>query len=192
MRLGLTSERHAADSDSIRTPTSFGYMGGSYYFPLDVPSIKSRSRPLQMFDNVLLLVRGGRSAYSGPREEVLGFFEASGHPCPKNFKLVSTFPFFFFGGADFFPYSPADFLLDVISVDYRSQEGTDKSLARVSMILDSWTTTSTARKRATREIPAQTNLAAKQRAAPLLVAFPVVLGRSFKFVFVFFYFLLRC
>lgn len=120
-----------------------------------------RSDIWAMFDNVLLLVRGGRSAYSGPREEVLGFFEASGHPCPKNF-------------------NPADFLLDVISVDYRSQEGTDKSLARVSMILDSWTTTSTARKRATREIPAQTNLAAKQRAAPLLVAFPVVLGRSFK------------
>lgn len=45
-----------------------------------------RSDIWQLFDNVLLLVKGGRTAYSGPRSKVLSFFQAAGEFCPKDFK----------------------------------------------------------------------------------------------------------
>ena len=45
-----------------------------------------RSEIWKLFDNVLLLAEGGRTVYSGRREEVLGFFEANGATCPADFK----------------------------------------------------------------------------------------------------------
>ena len=45
-----------------------------------------RSDIWTMFDNVLLLVQGGRVAYAGPREGILESFEMTGAICPKEFK----------------------------------------------------------------------------------------------------------
>lgn len=45
-----------------------------------------RSDIWSLFDNVLLLVKGGRTAYSGPREDILKVFGEAGAVCPKDFK----------------------------------------------------------------------------------------------------------
>jgi len=45
-----------------------------------------RSDIWQMFDNVLLLVKGGKSAFSGPTSGILEAFEQAGEVCPANFK----------------------------------------------------------------------------------------------------------
>ncbi|KAF9905785.1 hypothetical protein EC991_001323 [Linnemannia zychae] len=55
------------------------------------------------FDNVLLLVNGGRLAYSGRPDQVMHHFERSGHPLP----LYTN---------------PPDFIIDTASVNFRSQE----------------------------------------------------------------------
>jgi ABC-type multidrug transport system ATPase subunit len=45
-----------------------------------------RSDIWQMFDNVLLLVKGGKTGYSGPTNGILDAFEEAGEACPANFK----------------------------------------------------------------------------------------------------------
>lgn len=45
-----------------------------------------RSDIWQMFDQILLLVKGGKTAYSGPTSAILDEFEEVGQVCPANFK----------------------------------------------------------------------------------------------------------
>jgi ABC-type multidrug transport system ATPase subunit len=47
-----------------------------------------RSDIWNTFDNVLVLVKGGRVAYAGPRTEILDSLEESGNVCPRDFKCV--------------------------------------------------------------------------------------------------------
>lgn len=50
----------------------------------------------QMFDNVLLLAKGGNTVYMGPAKDVLSYFELHGFRCPERM-------------------NPADFFLDVVA-----------------------------------------------------------------------------
>ncbi|KAK4057385.1 ATP-binding cassette transporter snq2 [Microbotryomycetes sp. JL221] len=135
-----------------------------------------RSDIWDMFDNVLLLAKGGRTAYSGPRQGILDCFEQVGAVCPPHF-------------------NPADFVLDVISFDHRSDAAQEQSAQRVSKILDQWqetmttgigavTSATTANLVDTGEKSADSTRNAgpgdKLTSSPFLVAFPVVLSRSFK------------
>lgn len=52
-----------------------------------------RSDIWQMFDNALLLVKGGRTAYSGPANAILPFFAKVGKECPSHFKCVLVLPY---------------------------------------------------------------------------------------------------
>lgn len=67
-------------------------------------------------DNIVLLVKGGRVAYAGPRDRVGETFALAGYPVPPL-------------------YNPADWLLDVASVDLRgtrereTRERVDKLVA---------------------------------------------------------------
>lgn len=45
-----------------------------------------RSDIWQMFDQVMLLAKGGITAYSGPRNGIIEAFEEVGETCPPNFK----------------------------------------------------------------------------------------------------------
>lgn len=75
----------------------------------------------------LMLLAGGRCAYYGPSgPSCHNYFAGLGHPVPDDF-------------------NPADHLLDIISVDYRSKEQESDSKTRVDTILNSWHT-STAHK----------------------------------------------
>ncbi|KAK4052819.1 ATP-binding cassette transporter snq2 [Microbotryomycetes sp. JL201] len=128
-----------------------------------------RSDIWDMFDNVVLLAKGGRTAYSGPRQGILPSFEKAGAHCPEH-------------------YNPADFVLDAISIDHRSDKARSDTAARVSDILDRWQheqhtqlvaspTEKTDDKLALALSPGRSD---KLTSAPFTRAFPVVLSRSFK------------
>lgn len=64
-----------------------------------------------MFHNLLLLTEG-HMVYFGRAREAAAYFEGLGFRCPEHF-------------------NPADFFLDVISMDYRSPELETESRERV-------------------------------------------------------------
>ena len=80
-----------------------------------------RSSIYAMVDSLMLLA-GGRCAYYGPSGSLChSYFAGLNHPVPEDF-------------------NPADHLLDVISVDYRTKEQEGDSKARVDTIVRSWQT----------------------------------------------------
>ena len=80
-----------------------------------------RSSIYAMVDSLMLLA-GGRCAYYGPSGSLChSYFAGLSHPVPEDF-------------------NPADHLLDVISVDYRTKEQEGDSKARVDTIVQSWQT----------------------------------------------------
>ncbi len=78
-----------------------------------------RSDIFLMFDSILLLARGGRVAYSGPCVEIIPYFFQIGYSLPKFF-------------------NPADFILDITSVDFRSRLAEEKSMAQLNEIAQHW------------------------------------------------------
>ncbi|KAI9350484.1 P-loop containing nucleoside triphosphate hydrolase protein [Zopfochytrium polystomum] len=78
-----------------------------------------RSDIFPLIDKCVLLARGGRLVYEGPSQELLPYFRAKGHPCPP---LTN----------------PADFALDISSIDLRNQEAEDRSRARVDGLITAW------------------------------------------------------
>jgi len=78
-----------------------------------------RSDAFATFDRVLLLTRGGSLAYSGPGENVLPHFSTLGFDCGLH-------------------TNPADFILDLITVDLQRQEKEDLSRRRVEQLLKVW------------------------------------------------------
>ena len=78
-----------------------------------------RSDLFASFENVLLLARGGSSVYAGPVNEMLDYFAAQGHKCP-----IDT--------------NPADFALDLITVDLQCEVREARSRHRVCNLIDNW------------------------------------------------------
>jgi ABC-type multidrug transport system fused ATPase/permease subunit len=70
-----------------------------------------------MFDSMLLLSRGGKTAYCGKTAELLPYFSKLGFNCPGN-------------------SNPADYFVDLVSVDPRSEETASVDRARVKFIED--------------------------------------------------------
>ncbi|KKY26406.1 putative atp-binding cassette sub-family g member 5 [Diplodia seriata] len=81
---------------------------------------QSRSDLFQHFGNILLLARGGFPVYAGPGKDMLPHFAAQGFVCPR-----ST--------------NPADFALDLITVDLQHESKEAASRATVRNLIDSWT-----------------------------------------------------
>ena len=75
-----------------------------------------RSSIYKMFD-LLLLLSEGRIMYFGPAVEAVKYFSAANFVCPDNF-------------------NPADFFLDVVSMDYRSPEEEASSRRRIQLLGD--------------------------------------------------------
>lgn len=69
-----------------------------------------------MFDDMVLLA-GGRQVYSGPTDTAPKHFESLGHPLPKQ-------------------SNPAEHYLEIISVDYTSEETINKSFARIDRLVE--------------------------------------------------------
>jgi len=75
-----------------------------------------RSSIFALFDDVVILSEG-KMVYNGPAAEMVGYFSKIGYAMPEN-------------------YNPADFVLDLVSVDMRSEELETETRARLSDIVN--------------------------------------------------------
>jgi ABC-type multidrug transport system ATPase subunit len=80
---------------------------------------QSRSDLFQQFGSVLLLARGGFPVYSGNSVGMLPHFGSLGFPCPTT-------------------TNPADFALDLITVDLQDPAREEKTRSIVQSLIDSW------------------------------------------------------
>ncbi|OAA72620.1 ABC efflux transporter [Akanthomyces lecanii RCEF 1005] len=80
---------------------------------------QARSDLFKHFGNVLLLSRGGHPVYAGAGRDMLGYFGRHGYECPKN-------------------TNPADFALDMITVDLQKEDVEAESRERVKKLIESW------------------------------------------------------
>ncbi|KND02196.1 uncharacterized protein SPPG_02683 [Spizellomyces punctatus DAOM BR117] len=80
-----------------------------------------RSDIVKLFDQILLLARGGRPIYSGPARSMIPYLASLNHVIPP---LTN----------------PADFALDLSSVDLRNAEAEERSRKRVDELVVRWTT----------------------------------------------------
>ncbi|KAF2272145.1 ABC transporter-like protein [Westerdykella ornata] len=125
-----------------------------------------RSDLFRHFGNILLLARGGYPVYAGPAQGMLPHFAAQGYHCSK-----ST--------------NPADFALDVITVDLQDETREAASRAKVDSLIAAWTpsnattTTTTTNTHTTITTPAQLGSLARTP-APLSLALPLLLHRATK------------
>jgi ABC-type multidrug transport system permease subunit len=113
--------------------------------------------------NVLLLARGGQVAYSGPGKDVLTHFKNAGFECPIQ--------------AD-----PADFMLDLITIDLRHGTREADTRKRADELISTWSANAAAN-RTTSEIStgasnAKENAFCARPMAPFMVAFPTLYRRS--------------
>ena len=135
-----------------------------------------RSDLFARFGKVLLLARGGSSVYAGPGDEMLDYFAAQGYKCPRN-------------------TNPADFALDLITVDLQCEAREVRSRSRVCKLVDSWidshiikednldaaSTGATSTNTNTNTIGMAAELAAfKRNTASFYVAFPLLVERAMK------------
>lgn len=80
---------------------------------------QARSDLFRHFGNVLLLARGGSPVYSGAAREMLGYFARQGYECPQH-------------------SNPADFALDMITIDLQQEQREAESRERVKKLIEQW------------------------------------------------------
>ncbi|KAJ4340035.1 hypothetical protein N0V95_007617 [Ascochyta clinopodiicola] len=78
-----------------------------------------RSDLFARFGNIMLLARGGHSVYAGPATQLLPHFAAQGYVCPEHM-------------------NPADFALDLITVNLQHEAREEASRERVRMLIEAW------------------------------------------------------
>lgn len=80
---------------------------------------QARSDLFRHFGNVLLLARGGKPVYAGAAAEMLKYFGQLGHECPRN-------------------TNPADFVMDLITVNLQDQQREAETRDAVEALVQSW------------------------------------------------------
>ena len=120
-----------------------------------------RSDLFQHFGHVLLLARGGSTVYAGPGSSMLSHFADLGFPC---------------GPAT----NPADFALDLITVDLQQAERETASRVRVHELIEAWEKQGPTIYRSSSQIATPAELGSLRREmTPFRIAFPLLLHRSF-------------
>ncbi|KAF2012294.1 ABC transporter-like protein [Aaosphaeria arxii CBS 175.79] len=79
-----------------------------------------RSDLFAHFGNILLLARGGHPVFSGPANDMLPYFSEHGYNCDRH-------------------VNPADFALDLITVDLQHSSREEASRAKVQELISAWT-----------------------------------------------------
>ncbi|PGH12369.1 hypothetical protein AJ79_04317 [Helicocarpus griseus UAMH5409] len=121
---------------------------------------QSRSDIFHYFHNILLLARGGNPVYAGKGADMLPHFERLGYPCPKT-------------------TNPADFVLDLITVDLQEKTREAVSRQKVHRLITIWTDKPLELTRQTSVIATPAELGSlKRQINPFLVILPLVLRRS--------------
>ncbi|KAJ5989379.1 ABC-2 type transporter [Penicillium waksmanii] len=122
---------------------------------------QSRSDLFGHFSQVLLLARGGYPVYAGPGKQMLAHFATLGHKCPR-----ST--------------NPADFVLDLITVDLQQEDREILTRERVQKLITNWTNATPQLERTSSKIATPAELGSLRRQMlPFRITFPLVLHRSF-------------
>ncbi|KPM40263.1 putative ABC transporter ATP-binding protein/permease [Neonectria ditissima] len=80
---------------------------------------QARSTLFAEFGNVLLLARGGAQVYAGPGSHMLRYLGSHGYECPQH-------------------TNPADFALDMITIDLQRDDREAESRERVQKLTESW------------------------------------------------------
>lgn len=80
---------------------------------------QARSDLFKHFGNVLLLARGGSPAYAGAASDMLRYFNDHGFECPRH-------------------TNPADFALDMITIDLQQEQREHESRERVTKLVEEW------------------------------------------------------
>jgi ABC-type multidrug transport system ATPase subunit len=78
-----------------------------------------RSDLFDQFGNVMLLARGGHPVFAGPATQMLPHFAAQGYDCPRH-------------------VNPADFALDLITVDLQHAAREKASREKVRKLVEAW------------------------------------------------------
>jgi len=121
---------------------------------------QARSDIFNDFDNLLLLARGGSTIYQGPGEEVLPYFHRLGFNCPRT-------------------TNPADFILDLITVDLQREDKETISRERVRQLIDAWEIAQQPLHRSSSAIATPAELSSLRRqTCPFQIALPLILQRS--------------
>lgn len=121
---------------------------------------QSRSDVFQHFHNLLLLARGGHTVYAGRGADMIPYFRSLGYECPSQ-------------------TNPADFALDLITVDLQQADREAMTRERVQRLIMAWEQKPSERGHQTSHIatPAELGSLMKQM-HPFRVTFPIVLYRS--------------
>lgn len=126
---------------------------------------QARSDLFQHFSSVLLLARGGYPVYAGEGIRMLPYFKGLGYPCPQT-------------------TNPADFVLDLITVDLQAADREALARERVQSLIESWTTgekalalNEAARRPSQMATPAELG-SLKRQMLPFRFTYPLVLRRA--------------
>ena len=95
----------------IQLLRSLAEQGNTVVFSIHQP----RASIYALFDDITLL-SGGRVAYSGPVSDLVPHFTALGYPCPSNI-------------------NPAEYYVDLVSVDCSTPEAESESKGRIASIV---------------------------------------------------------
>lgn len=121
---------------------------------------QSRSDLFKHFGNVLLLARGGSPVYAGKGSHMLKHFEQLGFPCGQN-------------------VNPADFALDLITVDLQHQAKESASREKVQGLVESWNREQPALIRHPSKLATPAELGSMKRdTTPFHIAFPILIRRN--------------
>ena len=122
---------------------------------------QSRSDLFKHFGNVLLLARGGFPVYAGKGSQMLPHFASLGYNCP-----TAT--------------NPADFALDLISVDLQHSAREATSREKVRSLISNWNHAQPHLIHQASHVATPTELGSLARSmTPFRIAFPLLLHRSF-------------
>ncbi|KAJ6255936.1 hypothetical protein Dda_9227 [Drechslerella dactyloides] len=120
---------------------------------------QSRSDLFDRFGNVLLLARGGNVVYSGASVNMLSYFSSLGFTCPSH-------------------TNPADFALDLVTVNLQYEQKEKRDREKVTSLIDSFKRTSTIYSdHRVITLPAELGRLQREQ-APLFVSYPVLVERS--------------
>lgn len=121
---------------------------------------QSRSDLFPYFSNILLLARGGYPVYTGKGAEMLPHFARLGYPCPQT-------------------TNPADFALDLITVNLQEKEREAAGRAKVQRLITDWENNPFELSLQTSTIATPAELGSlKRQMNPFHMMFPLVLRRS--------------
>ncbi|KAG9249172.1 ABC transporter-like protein [Calycina marina] len=122
---------------------------------------QSRSDLFKDFGNVLL-ARGGSPVYTGKASDMLPHFDKLGFPCPTT-------------------TNPADFVLDLITIDLQYHDREEMPRTRVQTLIESHSSNDHSTTTASNETPSTHGYLGglTKQQSPFIVAYPILVHRAF-------------